>query len=207
MEVIRIPPASAKRLSPLDNSLFNVWRQSVLADGPLTLRNIKRRMSAAWKHHQGGHPSTVQALWTHAPSDLLRLSQSCRTSPHHLNKFMCISLFNLFFFLFLSFYVQQPALGAPDVTCSTTSQTTHLTYLFIYFLFASRQGQGQRGGAELLARVVVSCLNHMINMAAYSMYVFTTQCRCLVYASCLPSSCVYSAGRESSNFARNFGCT
>jgi hypothetical protein len=48
-EVIRIPAASAKRLSPLDNSLFNVWRQRVLADGPLTLKNIKRRMSAAWE--------------------------------------------------------------------------------------------------------------------------------------------------------------
>jgi len=48
-EVIRIPAASAKRLSPLDNSLFNVWRQRVLADGPLTLRNIKQRMSAAWE--------------------------------------------------------------------------------------------------------------------------------------------------------------
>ena len=48
-EVIRIPSASAKRLSPLDNSLFNVWRHRVLADGPLTLRNIQRRMSAAWE--------------------------------------------------------------------------------------------------------------------------------------------------------------
>lgn len=49
VEVIRIPSASAKRLSPLDNSLFNVWRQRVLQDGPLTLRNIKQRMSAAWE--------------------------------------------------------------------------------------------------------------------------------------------------------------
>jgi hypothetical protein len=48
-EVIRIPTASAKRLSPLDNSLFNVWRQRVLADGPLTVANIKQRMSAAWE--------------------------------------------------------------------------------------------------------------------------------------------------------------
>jgi hypothetical protein len=47
-EVIRIPTASAKRLSPLDNSLFNLWRQRVLADGPLTKRNIKQRMSDAW---------------------------------------------------------------------------------------------------------------------------------------------------------------
>jgi hypothetical protein len=47
-EVIRIPTASAKRLSPLDNSLFNVWRQRCLAGGPLTLCNIKQRMSDAW---------------------------------------------------------------------------------------------------------------------------------------------------------------
>jgi hypothetical protein len=47
-EVIKMPPASAKRLSPLDNSLFNLWRQRVLADGPLTKANIKQRMSDAW---------------------------------------------------------------------------------------------------------------------------------------------------------------
>jgi hypothetical protein len=47
-QVIKIPTASAKRLSPLDNSLFNLWRQRVLADGPLTKRNIVRRMSDAW---------------------------------------------------------------------------------------------------------------------------------------------------------------
>lgn len=48
IEVIRIPTASAKRLSPLDNSLFNLWRQRVLASGPLTKSNIKQRMSDAW---------------------------------------------------------------------------------------------------------------------------------------------------------------
>jgi DDE superfamily endonuclease len=47
-DIIKLPPASAKRLSPLDNSLFNIWRQRVLADGPLTRRNIKQRMSDAW---------------------------------------------------------------------------------------------------------------------------------------------------------------
>lgn len=47
-EVIKIPTASAKRLSPLDNSLFNVWRQRVLSSGSLTLANIKQRMSDAW---------------------------------------------------------------------------------------------------------------------------------------------------------------
>jgi hypothetical protein len=47
-EVIKMPPAAAKRLSPLDNSLFNLWRQRVLSSGPLTKSNIKQRMSDAW---------------------------------------------------------------------------------------------------------------------------------------------------------------
>lgn len=47
-EVIRMPAAAAKRLSPLDNSLFNVWRQRVLAKGKLTKHNIRQRMSDAW---------------------------------------------------------------------------------------------------------------------------------------------------------------
>lgn len=47
--VIKMPPAAAKRLSPLDNSLFNVWRQRVLAQGGLKKSNIKQRMSAAWE--------------------------------------------------------------------------------------------------------------------------------------------------------------
>ncbi len=44
-----MPTAAAKRLSPLDNSIFNVWRQRVLAGGPLTKKNIKHRMIAAWE--------------------------------------------------------------------------------------------------------------------------------------------------------------
>lgn len=48
VQVLLMPPASAKRLSPLDNSLFNLWRQRVLEGEPLTKSNIKRRMSQAW---------------------------------------------------------------------------------------------------------------------------------------------------------------
>jgi hypothetical protein len=48
VEIVKLPPASAKRLSPLDNALFNLWRRRVLADGPLTKSNIKQRMSDAW---------------------------------------------------------------------------------------------------------------------------------------------------------------
>jgi len=46
--ILKLPPASAKRLSPLDNSLFNVWRTRVLEQGGLTKRNIRARMSDAW---------------------------------------------------------------------------------------------------------------------------------------------------------------
>ena len=47
-EVIKMPPAAAKRLSPLDNSLFNLWRQRVLDGPPLTKATIQQRMSDAW---------------------------------------------------------------------------------------------------------------------------------------------------------------
>ena len=45
-------------------------------------------------------------------------------------------------------------MGAPVVTCSTTSQATLMTHAFSYFLFASRQELGRTKVAELLARVV-----------------------------------------------------
>jgi hypothetical protein len=47
-EVLRMPASAAKRLSPLDNALFNVWRTRVLTGVKLTKRNIKTRMSDAW---------------------------------------------------------------------------------------------------------------------------------------------------------------
>jgi hypothetical protein len=47
-DVIKIPTASAKRLSPLDNSLFHIWKQRVLKSGPLDESNIIQRMSDAW---------------------------------------------------------------------------------------------------------------------------------------------------------------
>ena len=48
VKIIKLPTAAAKRLSPLDNSLFNVFRQRVLHGPPLTRSNIKQRMSDAW---------------------------------------------------------------------------------------------------------------------------------------------------------------
>ena len=48
VEVQLMPSAAAKRLSPLDNALFNLWRYKVLEKGSLTRSNIRRRMSDAW---------------------------------------------------------------------------------------------------------------------------------------------------------------
>jgi hypothetical protein len=48
IEIIKMPTAAAKRVSPLDNSLFNVWTQRVIDGGPLTRSNIKQRMCDAW---------------------------------------------------------------------------------------------------------------------------------------------------------------
>lgn len=47
-QIIKMPAAAAKRLSPLDNGLFNLWKQRVLDGPPLTRLNIKQRMSDAW---------------------------------------------------------------------------------------------------------------------------------------------------------------
>jgi hypothetical protein len=48
VEIVKMPPAAAKRLSPLDNALFNLWKTRVLHRGPLTKRNIKQIMSDEW---------------------------------------------------------------------------------------------------------------------------------------------------------------
>jgi hypothetical protein len=47
-DIQKLPPTAAKRISPLDNALFNVWKQRVLQNGPLTKLNIVQRMSDAW---------------------------------------------------------------------------------------------------------------------------------------------------------------
>jgi hypothetical protein len=47
-EVILLPSMSAKRLSPLDNALFQDWKEAVCKHGPLTLQNIQQVMSDEW---------------------------------------------------------------------------------------------------------------------------------------------------------------
>jgi hypothetical protein len=48
VEVHLLPSTAAKRVSPLDNALFNVWRERVLDTESLTKSNIKHRMSRYW---------------------------------------------------------------------------------------------------------------------------------------------------------------
>jgi hypothetical protein len=47
-EVLKTPPMSAKRLSPLDNSLFHDWKEAIRKHGPLTLKNIQQVMADEW---------------------------------------------------------------------------------------------------------------------------------------------------------------
>ncbi len=47
-EVIKLPPSTAKRVSPLDNALFNIWKTKVLKHGFLTKQSIRTKMSDAW---------------------------------------------------------------------------------------------------------------------------------------------------------------
>jgi hypothetical protein len=45
-----MPPQSAKRLSPLDNSLFHEWKERVRQHEPLTAKNIINIMSDEWNN-------------------------------------------------------------------------------------------------------------------------------------------------------------
>lgn len=47
-QILLMPPNSAKRLSPLDNSLFHSWKEECRKKCPATKVNIKRIMSDAW---------------------------------------------------------------------------------------------------------------------------------------------------------------
>lgn len=47
-EVIKLPTQSAKRLSPLDNSLFHDWKERCRKRGILTKENIQQIMADEW---------------------------------------------------------------------------------------------------------------------------------------------------------------
>ncbi len=45
-----MPTQAAKRLSPLDNALFHIWKEKVRKHAPLTEGNVVRIMSDAWNN-------------------------------------------------------------------------------------------------------------------------------------------------------------
>jgi hypothetical protein len=47
-EVLIMPTQSPKRLSPLDNALFHIWKQNVRKHAPLTESNVVQIMSNEW---------------------------------------------------------------------------------------------------------------------------------------------------------------
>jgi hypothetical protein len=49
-QVLLMPPMAAKRLSPLDNSLFHDWKEKVRKRAPLTNRSIEQVMADEWNN-------------------------------------------------------------------------------------------------------------------------------------------------------------
>lgn len=48
-EILLLPPNAAKRLSPLDNSLFHDWKEECRKRTPATADNIEQIMNDAWE--------------------------------------------------------------------------------------------------------------------------------------------------------------
>lgn len=58
----KMPPQAAKRLSPLDNSLFHDWKEAVRKRCPLTLQNIQQVMADCWNNIS---PAKIAAHYRH----------------------------------------------------------------------------------------------------------------------------------------------
>ncbi len=48
LSLLKMPPMAAKRLSPLDNSLFHDWKEAIRRRCPLTLDSIEQVMADEW---------------------------------------------------------------------------------------------------------------------------------------------------------------
>lgn len=48
IEIVKMPSMSAKRLSPLDNSLFHDWKERIRKKGPINSDNIQQLMADEW---------------------------------------------------------------------------------------------------------------------------------------------------------------
>jgi hypothetical protein len=62
LNIIKMPTQAAKRMSPLDNSLFHDWKEAVRKRGPLTSRNIEQVMADEWNNIT---PAKIHAHYKH----------------------------------------------------------------------------------------------------------------------------------------------
>lgn len=62
MELLKMPTQAAKRLSPLDNSLFHDWKEAIRRRCPLTLSSIEQVMADEWNNIPS---AKIQAHYRH----------------------------------------------------------------------------------------------------------------------------------------------
>ncbi len=55
IEVIKMPTQAAKRMSPLDNSLFHEWKEQIRKHGPIKAKNIVQLMNDMWNNITAEH--------------------------------------------------------------------------------------------------------------------------------------------------------
>ena len=61
-DILLMPTNAAKRMSPLDNSLFHDWKEAIRKHGPMTLRNIQQVMADEWNNLP---PTKIRAHYKH----------------------------------------------------------------------------------------------------------------------------------------------
>lgn len=61
-QLLKMPPHAAKRMSPLDNSLFHDWKEAIRKRCPLTLNNIQQAMADEWNNISA---AKIQAHYRH----------------------------------------------------------------------------------------------------------------------------------------------
>ena len=62
MDIVKLPTNAAKRMSPLDNSLFHDWKEAIRKRCPLTLKTIQQVMSDEWNNIS---PAKIAAQYKH----------------------------------------------------------------------------------------------------------------------------------------------
>lgn len=81
-ETLLLPPNAAKRLSPLDNSLFHDWKQECRLHAPTTENNIEQIMNDAWMkmnpkpHYKHCGLTSTKDLYFDCPSPALHRHNS-----------------------------------------------------------------------------------------------------------------------------------